>query len=535
MKLLCDRKYIILPASHHSEKKSLRFYDNNKLIYDLNIELDFIDPDIEFYLNIERFKGKEIELISEPDINMVIKKSDIKYSSEENYIGKYRPGFHFSSQRGWLNDPNGLFYHKGQYHMFYQHNPVGCKWGNMHWGHAVSGDLVHWEEKEIALCPDEMGTVFSGSAIVDTKNVTGLKQNKNDVILLYYTAAGSTDSELSKSQTFTQCLAYSIDGGNTFEKYSKNPVVPFIESENRDPKVIYDSATNSYIMALYLAENRFSLLKSKNLLDWVQIQEVVLQGDSECPDFYPLSVDGDDNNIKWVFSGASDRYLIGSFDGEMFQTEGSSKKLQYSKDSYAAQTWSDISGEDGRRIRIAWNRFDIPSMPFNMAMNFPCEMKLKTFDRDVFLCTYPVKEIENIYGESFSVQNVNLSSCEQYTRILTKKLYDMTFNIACANKGSFIISVFGLEIHGDVDKNVLSCLDNSAPLENFDSSIDLRMLIDVSNIEIFINSGKAFMSIGHILDYNLNQFVFKSIDKDIEIKEINIAEIKDIWNKTERE
>lgn len=147
------------------------------------------------------------------------------------------------------------------------------------------------------------------------------------------------------------------------------------------------------------------------------------------------------------------------------------------------------------------------------------------------------KEIENIYGESFSVQNINLSSGTQYTRILTKKLYDITFNISCANKGSFIISVFGLKIHGDLDENVLNCLDNSAPLESFDGSIALGMLLDVSNIEIFINSGKAFMSIGHIqdhnLNHNLNQFVFKTIDKDVVIKEINIAEIKNIWNKTE--
>jgi sucrose-6-phosphate hydrolase SacC (GH32 family) len=279
MKLLCDSKYIILPVSHQAKKKSLKFFENNILIYDLQIELDFIAPDEEFYLDIERFGGKEIELVSEPDINLEIKKSNRKYSCEENYKGKYRPEFHFSSQRGWINDPNGLFYYKDMYHMFFQHNPVGCKWGNMHWGHAVSRDLVHWEEKEIALYPDEMGTMFSGSAIVDTKNVTGLKKNENDVILLFYTAAGGTDSELSKSQPFTQCLAYSTDGGNTFEKYPENPIVPFIEPGNRDPKVIYHAESDVYTMVLYLADYRYLLLTSKNLLDWKRIQEISLQDD----------------------------------------------------------------------------------------------------------------------------------------------------------------------------------------------------------------------------------------------------------------
>ena len=534
MKLLCDSKYIILPVSHQAKKKNLKFYDNNILIYDLQIELDFIDPDEEFYLNIERFAGKEIELLSEPDINLEIKKSNSKYPFEENYKGKYRPEFHFSSQRGWINDPNGLFHYKNRYHMFYQHNPVGCKWGNMHWGHAVSGDLVHWEEKEIALYPDELGTMFSGSAIVDNKNVTGLKKNENDVILLYYTAAGGTGSELSKSQPFTQCLAYSVDGGSTFEKYSKNPVVPLIESGNRDPKIIYHSETDRYIMVLYLAEFRFALLTSENLLDWNQIQEITVSDDGECPDFYPLSVDDDDKNRRWVFTGASDRYLIGSFDGIRFNYNTEVKRLQYGKNNgYAAQTWPNIGTEGGRRIRIGWNRFDIPSMPYNMSMTFPCEMKLKTFSNEVFLCTYPVKEIENIYGESFHARNISLSSNEEYSSTLTKKLYDIAFKISFVEKGSFAISVFGMEIYGDADKNVLSCLGDSAPFECFDNGMDLRILIDVNNVEIFINEGKSFISTGHIQDYNLNRLVFRSVDKGLFLKEINVTELKNIWNKAE--
>lgn len=531
MKLLCDSKYIILPVSHQAAKKSLKFYENDTLVYDLQVELDFINPEVEFYLDVERFKGKEIELVADPYLELAIKKSNVRYPPEEKYMGKYRPGFHFSAQRGWINDPNGLFYYRGLYHMFYQHNPVGCKWGNMHWGHTTSRDLVHWEEKDIALYPDEMGTMFSGSAIVDRKNVTGLQENENDVILLFYTAAGGTDAELSKSQAFTQCVAYSVDGGNTFKKYSKNPILPCIEPGNRDPKVIYHSGTDSYAMVLYLADSRFALLTSKNLLDWEQVQEITIREDSECPDFYPLCVDDGGSDIKWVFSGASDRYLLGSFDGDRFCPETEAKKLQYGKNnSYAAQTWSDIAGEDGRRIRIAWNRFEINSTPHNMSMNFPCEMKLKTFSDGIFLCAYPVREIESIYGTSEHAQNVRLSPGEEYARTLEKKLYDMVFQISCANKGSFVMSVFGLELRGDLEKNELSCPDQSVPLESIHNRIDLRLLIDVNTVEIFVNLGKAFMSVGHIQDHNLNRFVFKSVDTDLELKEARITELKNIWS-----
>lgn len=526
MRLRCDSRYIILPVSHQAEKRSLRFLEMGKLIFELKVGLDFANPEVEFYYNIERFAGKEIELAAEPEIAMEIRKSNAKYPSEEKYNGKHRPGFHFSSQRGWLNDPNGLVYYRGVYHMFYQYNPVGCIWGNMHWGHAVSSDLVHWEEKEPALYPDETGTIFSGSAIADYRNVTGLKQNENDVILLYYTAAGNSDSELSRSRRFAQCLAYSSDGGKTFEKYSKNPVVPFIEHENRDPKVIYDQERDIYVMVLYLAGNRYLLLTSSNLLEWEQMHEIILPEDAECPDFYPLALDDNVNNIKWVFSGASDRYLIGSFDGRSLRPETGTKKLQYSSDSYAAQTWSGISSADDRRIRIAWKRFDMPSMPFNMSMDFPCEMKLKTFDGEAFLCAYPVREIEGIRGTGFHACDVRVSPSEKFSRPLAGRLYDIIFSIPGNSEAGFSIGVFGMKLKGDLAGARLTCCGNSAPLESFGGSIELRLLVDVNGMEIFINKGKAFMSIGHIQDYDMNDLVFETFDREIVLEEINVTELK---------
>jgi sucrose-6-phosphate hydrolase SacC (GH32 family) len=529
MILKCDSKYIVLSVNPGAKKRCLKFFENNMLVYDLQIELDFENPEVEFYLNIERFAGKELELTADQDMILIMEKSDTKYPPLESYTGKYRPEFHFSAQRGWINDPNGLVYYRGLYHMFYQYNPVGCKWGNMTWGHAVSRDLVHWDEKEPALYPDALGTMFSGSAIVDTRNVTGLKKNENDVILLYYTAAGNTDSELSRTQPFTQCLAYSIDGGNTFVKYAGNPIIPFIEHENRDPKVIYDREHEIYVMVLYLTGNRYLLFTSNNLLDWTQKHEIVLMEDAECPDFYPLPLDGDENNIKWVFIGASDRYVIGSFDGNRFIPESETKKLQYSSNSYAAQSWSDIPAEDGRRIRIGWNRYDISTTPFNLSMDFPCEMTLKTFSGETFLCTYPVREIESIYSESFKGYDIRVTNSEKYSRILAERLYDITFHISGTSKSRFVISLFGIEIHGDLENNVLTCLDHKAPLESLNGNVELRILIDVNNIELFINKGKVFLSIGHIQDYTLNSLVIEAIEHEIMLKEVKIAELRNIW------
>lgn len=530
MKFLCDSKYLIFPASQHAQKKRVDFFIDGILVYDLDVQLDYINPDYEFCLNVERFKGKEVEISCLPEVDLVIRKSDEDHPAEAAYTERYRPAFHFTAKRGWINDPNGLIYYDNKYLMFYQYNPVGCIWGNMHWGHAVSSDLVHWQEKDIALYPDFSGTMFSGSAIVDTKNVTGLKENENDVILLFYTAAGGT-SETSKNQPFTQCLAYSTDRGVTFKKHQNNPVVPQIVHGNRDPKVIYFEQNDSYFMALYLDQNNFALLSSKNLLDWTQIQVITMPNETECPDFYPLPLDSNDKNIKWVFIGASDKYLIGSFDGHKFKPETELKKLSYGNIGYASQSWSNISPKDGRRIRTAFICMPIPSMPFCCCMSFPSEMKLKTFQDDVFLCTYPVKEIEGIYENVNSSENIHLASGAKHTEKLTGKLYDISLRLSPTSTAGFSLSIFGLTMEYTGSINELKCLENCAPMESYDGCIDLRILIDTIVTEIYINNGKALMCMNHVQDYNINKLELKAIDNSVVIKELKIAELKNIWNK----
>jgi sucrose-6-phosphate hydrolase SacC (GH32 family) len=205
--------------------------------------------------------------------------------------------------------------------------------------------------------------------------------------------------------------------------------------------------------------------------------------------------------------------------------------LQYSKDSYAAQTWSDIPEVDGRRVRIAWNRYDIPSMSFNMAMNFPCDMSLRSFRDETFLCAYPVKEIVDLYGESIKEHNIRVTGTKSYSRQLSNKLYDITLMLSGISCGNFHISLFDLVIQCDLTNNKLVCLNNVAPLEYLDTDLELRFLVDVSNIEIFINYGKAIMAIGHIHNYSSDRLMIETSDTEILIKQIKITELKSIWNR----
>lgn len=519
MEFYCDSKYLAFPASHHAQNKRIYLYIDDKLVYDFVMALDYDAPDYEFYLNVERFEGNNISVKCDHDMDVIIKKADCR---NDDYDGKYRPYTHFTAKRGWINDPNGLTFYNGRYLMFYQHNPVACTWENMHWGYAVSSDLVHWQEKEIVLFADEDGTMFSGSAVIDEKNVTGLKKNDNDVILLFYTCAGNT-SEASKGKPFTQNLAYSTDGGESFIKYAKNPLIGQIVEGNRDPKVIYYEQDNSYIMTLFLEEHEFVFFKSKNLLDWKEIQRLTLPDDAECPDFYPLAVDGNKDNIKWVFTGASDRYYIGSFDGQRFIPESTVKRLNYGNSSYAAQSWSGVPEE--RRIRTAFATVVIPGMPFGGVMNIPQEMSLKTVNGELCLCAEPVREIKNLYLGTKIFDCLKVNSERPFCYRTDSKCCDILLRAEASS--SFVLSLFGLEIEYMAERDMLKCLDKEAVVRGVDGTIELRIIIDTVYAEIFAENGSVFMGMTYIQDSNLNRLIIKSSNSWIE--RLTVSELNKFW------
>ena len=415
----------------------------------------------------------------------------------------YRPQFHFTPEKNWHNDPNGLVFYKGEYHMFYQFNPFGNEWGFMHWGHAISTDLVHWEHLPIALFPDNDSkdsvecTAFSGSGLVDQNNVTGLQSGDEKTILLFYT-----------SQHCGQRLAYSNDKGRTWKKYDKNPIIAYDATDDaRDPKVFWHEGSKQYVMVIYRKPNNddaqkgFSFYTSKNLIDW-QFKNHI-PGFFECPDLVELSVNRRADDKKWVLFDGDGSYVIGSFDGEKYTPETPKMKSDFGANYYATQTWSNIPESDGRTIQIAWMRNgEFPGMPFKGQMTFPCELSLKKYMDGIKLVRKPIKEIELLHSKREVWENKNL--IPGINKNLARGVKDDwlhiigSFKVKTADSFGFVVRLDkkdnGTEITYTTKTNVLACMGKSAVVEPVDGVLKLDILLDRSSIEIFANDGKVAMS-----------------------------------------
>jgi sucrose-6-phosphate hydrolase SacC (GH32 family) len=413
------------------------------------------------------------------------------------YQEAYRPQFHFTAARNWLNDPNGLVFYKGEYHLFFQHNPRGVNWGNMTWGHAVSGDLVHWRQRADALKPDALGTMFSGSAVVDWDNTGGFQSGDEKTLVAVYTAAGGT-SEESKGKPFTQCLAYSTDAGQTWTKYAHNPVLPHVRGENRDPKIVWHAPSKRWVMALYLDKDDFAFYASPDLKKWQQLQTMTVPGCSECPDFFPMVVDGekadDKDNMKWVWTAANGRYLVGEFDGNRFTPESrDALQVHFGNNYYAVQTYSDVP--DGRRIQVGWMRGGrYPRMPFNQQMAFPQELRLQRTGGGLRLFAAPVREIELLHGKRHDWSDLTVApGADNPLKDLRGELFDIEAEIEPGTA-----RIVGLEIRGErvaystADRRLTAL--GSAPLEVKDGVLRLRVLVDRTSLETFAQGGRVALA-----------------------------------------
>ena len=413
--------------------------------------------------------------------------------TDEVYNESYRPQFHFSPKKNWTNDPNGLVYYAGEYHLFFQHNPFGINWGNMHWGHAISKDLVHWEELPIALAPDEHGTCFSGSAVVDWNNTAGFQTGDEKVIVAFYT--GAPVPEVPGGPKFTQCIAYSNDRGRTWTKCEKNPVVEHIAAQNRDPKVFWHGASKQWVMALYLDKHDYALFASKDLKAWTRLSDVQVPGCGECPDFFELAVDGDPNRTKWLFLGANGNYLVGTFDGKAFIPESGPHQGDYGNNFYATQSYNDIPAADGRRIQIAWmNGGKYPEMPFNQQMSFPCELTLRSFPEGPRMCRRPVREIESLRESDHAVNDRVLHPDENALAEISGDLFDIDAQFELIDAAEFGFKIRGETITYSVKDKAISCLGKSAPLSPIEGRIQIRILVDRASLEVFGNDGTISMT-----------------------------------------
>ncbi len=520
MKVLISDKYMLFPVNSRAASKKVCLYEGGELVFDLDCRIDNINPFFTAYVDVSPFLGKEIELIISPDVPYTP-----SFSSEMElpllWQEPLRPEVHFTVKNGWNNDPNGLIYHGGLYHMFYQYNPAAPVWGNMHWGHAVSSDLLRWEERDIALFPDKTGTMFSGSAITDEKNAAGFGEG---AMLLYYTAAGGTNL-LSKGQKFTQCLAYSADGEH-FQKYANNPVVPHIEGGNRDPKVVYVPEIDKYVMALFRAENRYGLLASSNLLNWSEIQEITLPGDAECPDLFRLECEG---KYYYVLMGAKNVYVAGRFENDRFVPEGEAKQqmpLQI-RMSYAAQSFSDVPS--GRVVRIAWHVMNAPAPNFASQMGIPTEMRLARIGGELYLSALPIKEIETLYDDGEIMNGISLTD-SVFVNTGASAL-DISLSMPYTEGEKLVMNIFGTDVAIDMGRNEIRCKTTKMPLSVFGGFADVRFIVDRCTIEIFADGGRSIAAAVAYADYNLPRIVINKNEK-LTIDRFEWHSLKNIHSET---
>ena len=408
------------------------------------------------------------------------------------YDEEFRGQFHYTAQKGFISDPNGLVFYKGEYHLFHQYNPFDVKSGvPQHWGHAISTDLVHWTPQPIAVYPHAGGNIWSGSAVVDWKNSSGLQTGAEPPLVAFYTW----------QKDFTQRLIYSNDRGRTWREYDRNPVLPNIAGKNRDPKVFWHEPSRQWIMVLYVQD--FDILSSTNLLDWKPCSTMPKPA-GECPDMFELPVDGNSNRRKWVVVGADGRYNIGSFDGKTFTKESGAGKNCYGQEGlfYATQTWSDVSGDDGRRIQIACLRDDhmrekrlFPDLSFNNQMTFPCALSLRNTTQGIRLFRWPVKEIESIYDQSRQWHNTVLEPDKPPFEAARGDLFDISTEIKLETARKLILSIRGTRMVYDCQSKMLTLGETKVPLAPAsENTMRLRILVDRGSLEVFTNEGEATIS-----------------------------------------
>ena len=489
---------------------------------------------------------------------------------------KYRPLFHFTPKNNWMNDPNGMFYLNGKYHLYFQHYPDGNVWGPMHWGHAISEDLINFEEQPIALYPDEIGLIFSGSAVVDYNNTSGFSKDGKVPVVAIYTYHNMEGEKRGDIDFQTQGIAYSLDEGMTWTKYSENPVIknPGIK-DFRDPKVFWDNHNSKWIMSL-AAGNKIMIYSSANLKEWKFESEFGEDnGDHggvwECPDLFPVKVK-DSEEYKWALlvsinpsgpnGGSATQYFIGDFDGHEFTIDDRFSKqlyenkavwLDYGRDNYAGVTWSNISDTDGRKLFIGWMSNwdyarDVPTYKWRSTMTVPRELNLIKKNNEYILKSIPVKELNDFKSKTIekdSIEPEELSKVIETAEIDFNKL-NLEFNFKNLKENKYQI-IFN---NGNGDSLIIGLNNNSKTIyldrtksgkvdfsEKFAPNISkvklsdmindakFQILLDKTSVELFVNDGEIVMTELFFPNNPLDQISIISEDSNFIIKNIVISEL----------
>ena len=535
-----DEKYVLLPIQDSNDDAKINVIVDGTLYETIYAKLSKSRTDFYVPYEIDRFKGKNVILdvvtfqgrstVREAKTDACWK--DIKLSDNFDTTNRelqFRPVFHHTPLYGWMNDPNGMFYKDGEWHLYYQLNPYGSKWQNMTWGHSSSKDLIHWEHQPIAIRQNALGSVFSGSSVIDHNNTAGFGE---DAVIALYTSAGTSQM---------QSLAYSNDNGETFSIYNGNPILS-LETEARDPNMFWNEQTKEWNLVLaHALEHEILFFTSPDLKNWTLSSsfgkgEGAQDGVWECPDLFELPVQGT-NLKKWVlivnlnpggpFGGSATQYFIGDFDGKTFTADKNAdgiiptKWLDYGKDHYATVSWSDAPS--GRRVLIGWMSnwqyaADVPTLQFRSANTLPRDISLfQDENGEIFAACSPSPELLALRGKisksvnrtnisnsskNFTLPSTNSSTCEILLDIDATKANQV--NITLSNKnGEKSVIEYNREKHtllfdrtrsGITDFSTNFPAITVAPTFENSGKISLRIFIDRSSIEIFGNDGKTVMT-----------------------------------------
>ena len=480
LKVRC--KYLNLPVSQSEERRRLTFHA--KGVDDLCVVARLsASPEYWVFKDLSEYKGRTLTITyegSEEALALVYQADTIRDASTFCHEA-YRPQFHFTTRRGWINDPNGCIWHDGLYHLYYQHNPFEREWQNMTWGHATSPDLLHWTEHATVLHPDSLGTMFSGSSVFDRDNTSGFGTKKNPPLVYAYTA--------DRSDREVQCIAYSLDGGTTLHKYEGNPVIDSHDKwqshDTRDPRLFWYEAGGHWVLVLNERDGH-SIYTSDNLRDWTYQSHV--SGFWECPDLFPLAVDGNPDDVRWVMLGASNTYMTGRFDGRKFTPE--SGKHRFSTGTiYAAQTFNDEPR--GRRIQIGWANIDHPGMPFRGQMLLPTELTLRTTKDGIRLVSKPVSEIASLlkplYGSDKAMNEREVNEMLSLHRTGGGIHLRATLGLSYATSAGLRLDGHNI-IEYDLNRNTLNGQFYS-PQDPTSLSLTMDVYLDRTSIEVFIDDG----------------------------------------------
>ena len=481
------------------------------------------------------------------------------------YDEQYRPQFHFTPKKNWMNDPNGLIYLDGEYHLFFQHNPFGVMWGHMSWGHAVSKDMLHWKELSVAIPEGEDEAIFSGSAVYDKDNTSGLGTKEKPPLIAIYTA----HSDVRKIQS--QSIAYSVDKGRTFTKYSKNPVLDLNLANFRDPKVFWDEVRGNWVMVIVKAsEKKVAIFTSANLISWKHESDfgplAAQGGDWECPDLVELPIDGDKSKKSWVMivslnpggieGGSGTQYFVGNFDGKSFTPSQSYEKpqwLDYGKDNYAGVTFSNMP--DSRTVLSGWMNSwhyagSLPKTEWTGAMTIPRELTLRKTSNGLTLVSNPIKELNSLHtGKSLTKKSIKVKGTQNVEGIAGREL-DITMTIIPNKTGKSGINVLsgkkeftqvGYDANsGEIFLNrgtssssiaIVELLGTQKVFIGKQKEVTFRVVVDRSSVEVFAANGKYVITDIVFPDAAKSEGIslFSEDKKEVAFKNLTISRVASIW------